>query len=72
MAGTSAVSDAVFTAVTYFVSIGGGIGVETGAITGDSKVIRGNKSKLQRRNNGNNGKEFLKELLIIKGEVTFL
>ena len=61
----------VLGAFTDLVTVRIRVGMDTGAIPGYSKVIRVNQSKFKRRDNGNNGKQLLKGLFIVKRKFAF-
>lgn len=68
MAVTVTVEDAVFRTSADFVSIRAGMGMETGAVTGDRGRLR-DEPEFQGRDNGNKCKELLQELFIMKREI---
>lgn len=46
--------------------------MDTSAVAGDSKIVRRNQSKFQRRDDGSNGKKLLKSFFIMEREVPIL
>ena len=47
------------------------MGMDTGTVSGSSKIVKVNKPHFLTRRNGDNGEELLKCFFIIKGEIPF-
>ena len=69
MAWTGTVVYAIFGTFADPVPTWVGMGMDTGTVTGSSKIVRVNKPQFHGRRNGGNGEELLKSFFIIKGEI---
>lgn len=68
---TGTVETTVVHAATYFMTIGIGMGMDAGAVPGNSKTVRVNEAKLHGRSNGCEGKKLLQSFFIVEREVPF-
>ena len=68
MTFTGAVGIAVFHAVTDFVSIRGSMGMDTGAIAGESDAVPWNEPVPQGRDEGGKAEKLLEPFFIMEGE----
>jgi hypothetical protein len=71
MARAGTVVNTIFGTFTDPVPIWVSMGMDTGTVSGSSKIVRVNKPQFHGRRNGGNGEELLQGLFIIKGEIPF-
>ena len=71
MARVGTVVNTIFGTFTDPVPTWVGMGMDTGIVSGSSKIVRVNKPQFYGRRNGSNEEELLKSFFIIKGEIPF-
>ena len=69
MAPAGAVCHSVFQTVTDFMSVRGGMGMDTGAVAGKGEAVRGEKPVFQGGDEGGKTEELLEPLFIMEGKL---